>query len=288
MFSFLARFRLAADAPAARPRFGLTDGKSFRDMSTDDGDWSGFIAACHTNFAAVQASSDAVASHAADAVVLLPPVDEASRIFCVALNYRSHVVEMKRSEPRAPVIFVKPVSAIVADTAPIGGRQIAEFLDYEAEMAVVIGAPAVDISEAEAAGVVAGATLFNDVTGRDLMFIDPADRSMPDWFSAKSLDGSSPMGPWILPRSAGGDPEALAFEMELNGTVVQNGTPDDKVFSTAFLISYVSRRVGLRPGDVIATGTPTGTGKGRGVPLKAGDRLTVRCREIGRLDNQVR
>jgi acylpyruvate hydrolase len=288
MFSFLARFTLAAEARGARPRFGLTDGRVFRDLSSGDSDWSSFVAACHADFSAIEERSAAAPAHAAEDVVLLPPVDDAARIFCVALNYRSHVVEMKRAIPRAPVIFVKPVSAVVAGGAPIGGLQIASFLDYEAELAVVIGAPASAIGEADAPAVVMGATLFNDVTGRDLMFIDPSDRTMPDWFSAKSLDGSSPMGPWILPRARGGDPEALAFEMALNGEIVQRGAPDDKIFSTAYLISYVSQRVALRPGDVIATGTPTGTGKGRGVPLKAGDRLAVTCREIGRLDNQVR
>lgn len=277
----MARFQSVDGGP---PRHGTIQGDRVIDLTEAFASWPSLLRAA-TN--GELEGAPAGREHPLASVRLLAPVADSSRVFGVALNYRSHVEEVKREVPEAPIIFMVPDTAIIGPGDEIKGLESCGFLDYEAELAVVIGATARRVSQEEAYSVVAGVTLFNDVTARDLMFPNPAKRGIPDWLSAKGLDGSTPIGPHVFRPSRVSDVEGCEFFMDVNGQRVQHGRPDDRVFSIPYLVSFLSYRLTLRPGDVIATGTPTGTGNGRGVRLAAGDELVVSSPQIGTLVNRV-
>lgn len=266
-------------------RFGVSDRTEVADLTDTYRSWTQLLQAVAAG--TLNASLLPDARIPMSDVKLLAPIDDSCRAFGVALNYHSHVNEVGREPPEAPLIFMVPNSSMVGPEDDITGLDRSKFLDYEAELAVVIGREAAKVSVDDAFGYIAGATLFNDVTARDLMFPNPEKRGIPDWLSAKSLDGSSPLGPYLYRPESVTDIDAFTFQMELNGELIQQGDPADRVFSIAELISFLSHRITLQPGDVIATGTPTGTGNGRGVPLAAGDHLVVTSPEIGKLSNRV-
>jgi 2-keto-4-pentenoate hydratase/2-oxohepta-3-ene-1,7-dioic acid hydratase in catechol pathway len=224
-----------------------------------------------------------------DELTLLPPVDAAARVFAVAQNYPAHAREQSGADvPPAPIIFLKPLSALVGDGAPIALPPITAFLDYEAELAIVIGADARAVDVEAAGDAIFGVTCFNDVTGRDLQPAVLGGREQTDWFSAKSLDGSSPVGPWIVSRDElNGDPGDLRIRCRVNDETVQDDRTSSMARGAATLISFISQRVALHPGDVIATGTPAGVGRARGVNLKDGDVVEVEIEGIGILRNRV-
>lgn len=281
-FRCLARFHSLDGGPA---RHGMVNGDQVVDLTEAYPSWPSLLQAVADE--APRRELETGPRFSLDSVRLLAPVDESSRVFCVALNYRSHVEEVKREAPEAPIIFMVPDSAVIGPGAEIMGLDSCSFLDYEAELAVVIGSTASKVTQDDAYAVLAGVTLFNDVTGRDLMFPNPAKRGIPDWLSAKGLDKSTPIGPWVYRPSPIADIEGCEFHMEVNGQQVQQGRAEDRIFTIPYLVSFLSYRVTLRPGDVIATGTPTGTGNGRGVPLVTGDQLVVSSPQIGTLANRV-
>lgn len=223
-------------------------------------------------------------------VRLEPPVDVAARVFCVAQNYGAHAQEVSGTgTPPSPVMFMKPTSALIGPDDDIELPPVTDFLDYEAEMAVVIGRSARRLAEHDATAAVYGVTCFNDVSARDLQAATIGGKDIFDWFSAKSLDRSSPVGPWIvsvdeLPNGI----SDLALRCRLNGEVVQEDRTSSMVSSVAQLVSFVSHRVSLLPGDVIATGTPGGVGRARGIKLADGDVLEVELEGVGTLRNTVR
>jgi acylpyruvate hydrolase len=222
-------------------------------------------------------------------VALLAPVDETSRVFAVAQNYPAHAHEVAGTgSPPAPVIFLKPASALVGADEAIELPPVTDFLDYEAEVAVVVGTHARRLREHETDGVVFGVTCFNDVSARDLQPAILGGKDIIDWFSAKSLDRSSPIGPWIVAlEQLDGDLSDLALRCRLNGDIVQDDRTSSMVSSVARLISFISHRVALRPGDVIATGTPGGVGRARGIKLREGDVVEVEVDGVGTLRNTV-
>lgn len=278
----LARFQSLEGGPA---RHGVLTGDHVIDLTASHPTWTSLLqAATHS---ASEEEFETGPKLLLEAVRLLAPVDETCRVFGVALNYRSHVEEVKREVPEAPIIFMVPDTAMIGPNDEVMGLESCQFLDYEAELAVVIGSMASKIPQEDAYTVVAGITLFNDVTGRDLMFPNPAKRGIPDWLSAKGLDRSTPIGPHVYRPNPIADIEDCEFYMDVNGQRLQQGRSEDRVFSIPYLISFLSNRLTLRPGDVIATGTPTGTGNGRGVPLVAGDQLVVSSPQIGTLANRV-
>jgi 2-keto-4-pentenoate hydratase/2-oxohepta-3-ene-1,7-dioic acid hydratase in catechol pathway len=222
-------------------------------------------------------------------VTLLPPVDATARVFAVAQNYQAHAQEASGTEaPPAPVVFMKPLSALVGAGEQISWPRVTSFLDYEAELAVVIGSEAREVEPEQALAALFGAACFNDVTGRDLQPAMLGGKEIVDWFSAKSLDASSPLGPWIVSLDElPGSVDDLAVRCRVNGATVQDARTSSMVRSVAELIAFISQRVTLQPGDVIATGTPGGVGRARGVRLEDGDVVEVEIEGVGALRNRV-
>ena len=223
-------------------------------------------------------------------VTLLAPVDPTARIFAVAQNYTAHAREVSGTDaPPAPIVFMKPVSSLIGSRQTISWPPVTSFLDYEAELAIVIGREARRVDQSEADEVVFGATCFNDVTGRDLQSATLGEKELIDWFSAKSLDASSPIGPWIVSLdSLGRRVDDLGIRCHVNGETVQDDRTSSMVRSVAELISFISQRVALQPGDILATGTPGGVGRARGVRLEDGDIVEIDIEAIGGLRNRVR
>jgi 2-keto-4-pentenoate hydratase/2-oxohepta-3-ene-1,7-dioic acid hydratase in catechol pathway len=206
--------------------------------------------------------------HKLGSLKTLAPVDRPSKIVCIGLNYRSHIKEMGWETPKVPIIFMKPSSSIIGPGEPIVLPRMSSRVDYEGESAIIIGKRA--SHEKHGAGCVFGYTCLNDVTARDLQKLDP------DWTRAKGFDTFAPTGPYISNRCP------TRVTTRLNGMVVQEAPLSDRVFDDAALVEYISSIMVLEPGDIIATGTPSGIS-----PMKHGDEVEVELDGIGRLRNQV-
>lgn len=208
-----------------------------------------------------------------DLVKLLAPC-EPTKIIALGLNYRDHAAEMRWELPEEPLIFLKPPSAVIGPGEPILYPPQSRRVDYEAELAVVIGRRAQAVSAAEALDYVWGYTCFNDVTARDLQKKDG------QFTRSKSFDTFAPLGPWIETEIA--DPHQITVEAYVNGERRQHSHTGNLVFDIPTLISFISHIMTLLPGDVIATGTPAGVG-----PLQIGDQVEIRLGGIGSLINPV-
>jgi 2-keto-4-pentenoate hydratase/2-oxohepta-3-ene-1,7-dioic acid hydratase in catechol pathway len=216
------------------------------------------------------------------AVSLLAPVPTPSKVVAIGLNYMDHCRESGGTPPEKPVIFAKFSTAVIGPGAPIRwDPALTHQVDYEVELAVVIGRTARHVPAAQALDYVAGYTVANDVSARDLQFGDG------QWVRAKSLDTFCPMGPCLVTRDEIPDPQDLAVRSLVNGQVMQDSTTAEMIFSVAVLIEFCSQAFTLLPGDVIATGTPHGVGAFRDPPvfLKDGDEVTVEIEGIGALTN---
>jgi 5-carboxymethyl-2-hydroxymuconate isomerase len=205
------------------------------------------------------------------------------KIVCVGLNYVDHAREVELALPEKPLLFAKWQSAVIASGEPIVIPAGVEQVDYEAELAAVIGARVKGVSVENALEAVEGYTCLNDVSARALQFADG------QWTRGKSLDTFCPIGPRIVPRDEVGDPQALRVQCRVNGETVQDGSTADMIFGVAELVAYVSEAITLEPGDVLATGTPPGVAFGRedGRYLRAGDTVEVEIERIGVLANPV-
>lgn len=206
-------------------------------------------------------------------VRLLAPC-EPSKIIALGLNYRDHAAEFGRQVPDEPLIFLKPSTAVIGPDADIVYPRMSRRVDYEAELAVVIGKTAHQVPEERALDYVLGYTCFNDVTARDLQKKDGL------FTRAKGFDTFAPLGPWI--ETDLGEPDRVLVEAFVNGELRQRAGTDNMVFGVGRLISFISQVMTLLPGDVIATGTPAGVG-----PLRPGDVVEVRVQGIGTLRNRV-
>jgi 2-keto-4-pentenoate hydratase/2-oxohepta-3-ene-1,7-dioic acid hydratase in catechol pathway len=205
---------------------------------------------------------------------LLPPVAP-SKIVCVGRNYREHAAELGNPMPEAPLLFLKPPSAVVGHGAEIELPADSERVEHEGELGVVVGRRARNIpAEEDPLSYVLGYTCLNDVTARDLQ------RRDVQFTRAKSFDTFCPVGPFVV---TGLDPADLRVETRVNGEVRQSGRTSQMAFPVAYLLRYISRVMTLEPGDLIATGTPAGVG-----PLRAGDRVEVEVEGVGTLANGVR
>jgi 2-keto-4-pentenoate hydratase/2-oxohepta-3-ene-1,7-dioic acid hydratase in catechol pathway len=244
----------------------------------------GARAALATAAAAGLAEIDRTGSPLRDAD-LLAPVTRPGKIVAIGRNYREHIEEEGADRPTAPLIFAKWPSSVVGPGAEIRwDPELATQVDYEAELAVVIGRPARHVSEAEALDYVLGYTCLNDVSARDIQFGDG------QWVRGKSLDTFCPMGPVLVTSDEIPDPQQLAISCRVGGTVLQEASTAQMYFGVAAIVSYCSRSFTLEPGDVIATGTPGGVGIFRDPPLLLGDgdEVTVEIEGIGRLMNTCR
>jgi 2-keto-4-pentenoate hydratase/2-oxohepta-3-ene-1,7-dioic acid hydratase in catechol pathway len=217
--------------------------------------------------------------------VILPPVDPPA-IYCIGLNYADHAKEVEMPMPKYPVVFMKPSSALTGHNSAIVIPQVASDppeVDYEAELAVVIGREAKNVSEEKAMGHVLGYTIANDVSARRWQ----GKKGGGQWIRGKSFDTFLPLGPHIVPAAAIPDPHNLKIRTTLNGDTVQDGNTSMMFFTIPKLISFLSQGTTLLPGTVICTGTPAGVGYKRGVFLKRGDVVAVHIEGIGVLRNSV-
>ena len=226
-------------------------------------------------------------AYPAASVHLGPPVDDGASIYLVGANYKKHAEEAGLDVPATPVIFMKPTTALVGPKDPICLPPISAEMDYEGELAVVIGRTARRVRRQDAPSHIAGLTVVNDVTARDLQWVMLGKNRIVDWLSSKSLDKSTPIGPGVVSRTVTADPHKLHLTTDLNGRRMQDGETSLMVFSIWELIEFLSARVTLRPGDVLSTGTPVGVGGFRKIFLKQGDRLRVEIQHVGVLDNPV-
>jgi 2-keto-4-pentenoate hydratase/2-oxohepta-3-ene-1,7-dioic acid hydratase in catechol pathway len=228
-----------------------------------------------------------IAAHAASGralaqVRLLAPVPNPSKVVAIGLNYMDHCREQNIAPPQAPMIFAKFPTAVVGPGAAIRwDPALTGRVDYEAELAVMIGRKARRVPAAQALDYVAGYMNCNDVSARDLQF---GDRQ---WVRGKSLDTFCPLGPWLVTRDEVPDPHTLSIRSTVNGAVMQDSTTAEMIFHVPQLIEFASQAFTLLPGDVIATGTPDGVGVFRSpqVFLKEGDVVTVQVEGLGELTN---
>jgi 2-keto-4-pentenoate hydratase/2-oxohepta-3-ene-1,7-dioic acid hydratase (catechol pathway) len=212
------------------------------------------------------------------------PVPNPGKIICVGHNYREHILEMKRELPPYPVIFAKFSNTVIGPEDDIPFYPISEQLDYEAEFAFVIGKRARSVSQTDALHYVAGYTIVNDITYRDLQ------RRTIQWLQGKSVDGSAPMGPWMITSDELKDPSGLEIFLTVNGEERQRSNTANLVFSVQYLVEFLSNIMTLEPGDVILTGTPGGVGVARNpqIFLKDGDIVRIEVDKVGVLENKVK
>ncbi len=202
----------------------------------------------------------------------LAPV-QPSKIIALGKNYAAHAAEMKSDLPSAPLIFLKPPTAVIGPGDDIVYPEMSQEVDYEGELAVIIGQRAKRVPVDRATHYILGYTCANDVTARDLQ------RRDGQWSRAKGFDTFCPLGPWIETAL---DPGALAIQTRLNGEVCQNGSTSDLIFKVEYLVSFISHVMTLEPGDVILTGTPAGVG-----PMQPGDEVEVEIEGVGVLKNRL-
>jgi 2-keto-4-pentenoate hydratase/2-oxohepta-3-ene-1,7-dioic acid hydratase in catechol pathway len=232
-------------------------------------------------------------------VSLLAPIQYPGVLFCAGANYWDHLAEMgelvKKMTGSAPSMvkaaepwfFIKTTAGtIVGDGARVRLPSFSEKVDWEAELGVVIGWPTRHISEADAFQCVAGYVIVNDLSARDLVKREGSP-FIYDWIGQKCWDGAGPMGPWLTPAAYVKDPNNLAIRLSVNGVTKQSSNTAQMVHGIAEQIAYLSRHVTLQPGDVIATGTPSGVGMPRGEFLKVGDEVRVEIEGLGVLTNTM-
>jgi 2-keto-4-pentenoate hydratase/2-oxohepta-3-ene-1,7-dioic acid hydratase in catechol pathway len=218
-----------------------------------------------------------------DEVELLPPIPDPEKIIGIGLNYAEHAKEGRTEPPSSPTFFAKFRNALRPDGATVELPAASEKVDYEAEIAFVVGRRAKDVPESDAIDHIAGYTLFNDLSARDLQF------ATPQWMPGKVFDGAAPCGPAIVTPDEAGRHDALEIALDLNGERMQEARTDDLIFSIPALLSHLSSLMTLEPGDIVATGTPAGVGGAREprVWLKPGDELVVSSPQLGRLVTRI-
>lgn len=209
------------------------------------------------------------------------PIERPQKIICIGRNYREHAKELGNAPPSEPVFFGKAASSLLAHEQTVRLPSGFGAVHHEIELGVVIGKTACNIAAESALDFVAGFTIVNDVTARDLQKRDIA-AGLP-WFRAKSFDTFCPIGPYLIPRGSVADPQNLRLELRVNGKVRQQASTADMIFPVAEVVSFVSRFCTLYPGDIIATGTPEGVGA-----LQSGDMMEGEIEGFGVLKNPVR
>jgi len=263
------------------PRVGRLMGDAIYDLGHSD--MATFLAQPDWREQASAATGHASAS--LTATRLLAPVRRPPKFIGIGLNYSDHAAESGNPIPKQPVLFAKYANAVIGpdDGIPHPGEALTTQLDWEVELGVVIGKTCRRVSEADALGYVAGYTVINDVSARDLQKFDG------QWMKGKCLDGFAPMGPCIVTTDEIPDPQALRLTMHVNGVQRQSGTTAKMIFSVAHVVHFLSQLMTLEPGDVIATGTPPGVGMGMKPPvyLQVGDLCRAEVERIGVIENRV-
>jgi 2-keto-4-pentenoate hydratase/2-oxohepta-3-ene-1,7-dioic acid hydratase in catechol pathway len=216
-------------------------------------------------------------------VSLLPALTTPSKIVCLGLNYRSHAEEAGLEAPETPTFFAKFPNALAAPDATVPLPAYSEKVDYEAEVAFVIGRRCKDVPEDDALGVIAGYTLLDDLSARDYQF------KTPQWQPGKVFDGSAPCGPALVTPDEAGAHDAIQIRLALNGEAMQDASTADLIHPIPALVAYLSMLMTLEPGDLISTGTPAGVGSVRRprVWLQPGDEVVIESPTLGRLANRI-
>jgi 2-keto-4-pentenoate hydratase/2-oxohepta-3-ene-1,7-dioic acid hydratase in catechol pathway len=218
-----------------------------------------------------------------DDVELGPPVPDPDKIVCIGLNYRAHAAEAAIEPPEAPTFFAKFRNALVGPGSTVALPAAGSKVDFEAEVAFVVGRRCAAVSEAEAVDHIAGYTLLNDLSARDLQF------ATPQWMPGKVFDGSAPCGPALVTPDESGPPDRISFSLTLNGTQMQEASTEDLIFSIPALFAHLSSLMTLEPGDLVSTGTPAGVGSTRKprVWLKPGDEIAISSPTLGLLETRI-
>jgi 2-keto-4-pentenoate hydratase/2-oxohepta-3-ene-1,7-dioic acid hydratase in catechol pathway len=259
-------------ATAEGPRAGVVrDGRVFEVAGAPTGGLQGLVAA---------GSLDTVEAGAeVEGAELLPPIERPGKVICIGLNYRAHAEEGGREAPDMPTFFAKFATSLRPDGATVELPPWSSRVDYEAEVAFVIGDRCKDVPAERALEHVAGYTLLNDLSARDYQF------KTPQWMPGKTFDGSAPFGPALVTPDEAGPHDAIGIALDLNGERMQESSTADLVHSIPALVEYLSMLMTLEPGDVVATGTPEGVGSLRDpkVWLKPGDEVVVSSPQLGEL-----
>ena len=214
---------------------------------------------------------------------LLPPLPDPDKIVCIGLNYRSHAAEAGIDPPEHPTFFAKFSNALAPPGATVSLPAASEKVDYEAEVAFVIGRRSKEIEPDQALDAIAGYMLLNDLSARDLQF------ATPQWMPGKVFDGSAPCGPALVTPDEAGPPDDISFTLDLNGERMQDASTSDLIFSVAEVVSRLSRWMTFEPGDIVSTGTPSGVGSLREprVWLRPGDEIVISSPTLGELRTQI-
>ncbi|MCW3025314.1 MAG: hypothetical protein JWM29_746 [Solirubrobacterales bacterium] len=216
-------------------------------------------------------------------VSLCAPVPDPQKIICIGLNYRDHAEETGQDIPAAPMWFAKFANSLCGSGQPVVlPAAHPEYVDYEAELALVIGRRTRNVTDEHALSRIAGAMPFNDVSARDLQMQNPL------WTSGKAIDTFAPCGPALVTLDEAGDLGNLGLRTRINGETLQQGSTSNMIFGPAELVAWLSRTMTLAPGDIIATGTPAGVGAAQGRFLRSGDTVEVEVDGLGTLTNPVR
>lgn len=267
----LATVRTAVGTSAAR-----VDGDHFELLGFDD---VGALLASGTSAAV----ADVIGVVPSARAVLAPVVPRPGKIICLGLNYKAHILESGRELPQYPTLFAKFREALIGPTDDIElpSEQVSEQMDWEAELVVVIGKSVRHADAREARAAIAGYTIMNDVTVRDWQ------RRTLEWLQGKTFEGTTPLGPVLVTSDELGDATGLQLSCRVNGEVMQEATTSDLLFTPVDIVQYASTILTLRPGDIIATGTPGGVGFARSpqVFLRAGDVVETTIEGIGTMRN---
>ena len=221
--------------------------------------------------------------YASDTISYLSPVLRPGKVICLGLNYRDHAAEAGMAVPDYPILFHKVAGSLTGHKQPVIVPRSSSQIDYEGELAVIVGKRGKYIAEQDALAYVAGYCVANDVSARDLQF------RTSQWTTGKMLDTFGPLGPALVTKDEAPDPHALSIRTLLNGQVMQDASTADMIFRVPYIISYISQIVTLEPGDVIMTGTPPGIGNTRKpqVFMQPGDTVTVEIEGLGTLTNPL-
>jgi 2-keto-4-pentenoate hydratase/2-oxohepta-3-ene-1,7-dioic acid hydratase in catechol pathway len=273
---------------------GIVENAQVFDLSAvrpDSSIFSSVITLIRAGRGAIQNAQEVFNSHAGDASLWRsldalkfgPLVSPECRIFAVGLNYADHAAENQLSPPESPIFFDKLACTITPHNEFIPTPRCTDQVDYEAEFAVVVGCKAYDVSEEEAGRCIAGYTILNDITARDLQLRDK------QWFRSKNCDGFTALGPWLVSASDVPDPNNLEIKLWVNGQLKQHSNTRNLIFKPPALISFLSQTLTLGPGDIISTGTPGGIGyySKPQIFLREGDVVEVYVEGIGTLKNVI-
>jgi len=306
-----AGYKLATYRGSDGPRAGLIIGEEVFDAAKLTGkpayatvigileDWKAAEPALKE--AAARAGKSRIKRQPLSRTKLLAPVRFPSAIYCAGANYGDHAAEMAAREGRPPPVdphtqglnawhFLKAPHAIADPGAAVKISGYAEQMDWEVELAAVIGRVAKNVPQRNALSFVAGYTVANDLSARDRgrrANVPDASPFKWDWTKHKSFDGSCPLGPWIVPASDIRDPQKLGLKLWVNGVLKQDSNTSDMIFNLAEQIAALSAGMTLYPGDIILTGTPAGVGAGRGEFLKPGDTVKLWVEDIGEIENRM-